>query len=450
MRIASTSTIFSALAALAALPFQTASAEPMDFDIGGYFTQSIQLVDAANRDGNNIEDEVFAQDAKIHFKGKTTLPNGSELGFRVELEAASEEDQIDEHYLYLKGDWGKLIFGAENGVGHLMQVRAPRFVPGLKMFDNPVTDDVFEKAYDLLLDDLDGEDNVSIIDDAHMSTKLEHISGDANKLTFMTPRVGGLQLGVSYAPNNENTGGGQNNAGHTRGSAPTDGQATQEDIIELGVSFKGMTRGFGYKFSYTTVEGATVTSADVKPTSTSTGLALQYGNWVIGGNMSEYEHLHEVNPDDYSQSEKIETVNYALKYKMGDSYFGIGMTESDEVRYEPRLASYISDFGDDDEEGGRGDDADTRTTPNGLGHRPKTSYEEMMIGGGTKLTEGVSIGYYYTKTEASHETVTSVPTVTQADTASDPQVVGSVSGEWDMETKDDEVSAFGITLNLRF
>jgi hypothetical protein len=167
--------------ALLALPFHAASAEPMDITIGGYFTQTVQFLDAPNREAIEIEDEPFAQDAEIHFKGKTNLANGSEIGFRVELEAAKSDDQIDEHYLYLKGDWGKSILGAENGVGHLMQVRPLRFVPGLKMFDNSVTEDAFEKAYDVLLDN-NGvnsnkvpEDDVSIIDDAHMSTKLEHI-----------------------------------------------------------------------------------------------------------------------------------------------------------------------------------------------------------------------------------------------------------------------------------
>lgn len=271
MKIASKSTILSAFVALLALPFHAASAEPMDFTIGGYFTQSVQLVDIDDFNGDSFEDEVLAQDAEIHFKGKTTLENGTELGLRVELEASESSDQIDEHYLYLKGDWGKLILGAENGIGHLMQVRAPRFVPGLKMFDNSITDDVFEDAYDAHLAE-------NAIEDAHMSTKLEHISGDAHKLSYLTPRVGGLQLGVSFAPNNANAGGGENNAGSSDASK-------QEDIIELGVSFKGMTRGIGYKFSYTAVEGDTVTPDRPKPESISTGFALQYGDWVFGGNI---------------------------------------------------------------------------------------------------------------------------------------------------------------------
>ncbi|MGC6535255.1 MAG: porin, partial [Parvibaculales bacterium] len=177
-----------------ALPLTAAQAMPIvGLSVGGQFTQSVNIVDADNgrdNDGRTItvEDEVLAQNAEIHFKGKTTLPSGTEFGFRVELEAESATDQIDEHYLCVKGDFGKLILGAENGVGHLMQVRAPRFVPGLKAYDNSLTDAAIEKAYDIVLES-------NAIEDAHMSTKLEHISGDANKLSYMTPRVGGLQLG---------------------------------------------------------------------------------------------------------------------------------------------------------------------------------------------------------------------------------------------------------------
>lgn len=373
MKIASIISMSAAAALIAVAP---ASAEPMDFTIGGYFTQSVQLVDIDDHEGMTFEDEVFAQDGEIHFKGKTKLKNGTELGLRVELEASESSDQIDEHYLYLKGDWGKLILGAENGIGHLMQVRAPRFVPGLKMFDNSTTDDIYESAYDEHLDD-------NAIEDAHMSTKLEHISGDANKLSYMTPRVGGLQLGVSYAPNNAKPYGGENNAGASA-------DATQEDIIELGVSYKGMVRGVGYKFSYTAVEGDTVTPDRPKPESISTGLALSYGDWVFGGNISEYKDLHEVDDTKYADSEGIETTNYALKYKLSKtSYVGVGFTEGEETH---------------------DDNTDTRT-----------EYEETMIGGGRKLTDGASLGYYFTKTEASH--------------------TGSEAAE---------VSALGITLNLRF
>ena len=460
MKIASIISMSAAAALIAVAP---ASAEPMAFTIGGYFTQSVQLVDIDDHNNMTFEDEVLAQNAEIHFKGKTKLNNGTELGIRIELEASESSDQIDEHYLYLKGDWGKLILGAENGIGHLMQVRAPRFVPGLKMFDNSVTDDVYESAYDVHLAE-------NAIEDAHMSTKLEHISGDANKLSYMTPRVGGLQLGVSYAPNNADHGGGENNAG-----ASTD--AAQEDIIELGVSYKGMARGVGYKFSYAAVEGDTVRPGRPKPESISTGLALSYGDWVFGGNISEYKDLHEVYDDPDADdttpyavdrsvtvaeddvewagsNQSVETSSYALRYNMGDSYIGIGFTEGEESRtISGSSEAARGDLGDDGEFGGRDDDADSSISES-FSNNLKTSYEEMMIGYGTRLTEGVSLGFYYTKSEAEHESMSvSGGRVTEAEevTGDDNDTPSSITDFAMSKSKADaEVSALGITLNLRF
>ena len=459
MKIASILSLSAAAALIAAAP---ASAEPMDFTIGGYFTQSVQLVDIDDHDDMTFEDEVLAQNAEIHFKGKTQLNNGTELGFRVELEASESDDQIDEHYLYLKGDWGKLILGAENGIGHLMQVRAPRFVPGLKMFDNSMTDDIYESAYDEHLDN-------NAIEDAHMSTKLEHISGDANKLSYMTPRVGGLQIGVSFAPNNANPYGGENNAGAST-------EANQEDIIELGVSYKGMARGVGYKFSYTTVEGDTVTPDRPKPQSTSTGLALSYGDWVLGGNISEYEDLHEVYiapeadgitpyavdrsvtvaEDDVEwggSNQSIETSSYALKYKMGDSYIGFGITEGEETRtISGSIEAARGDLGDDNEFDGTGVNADSSINE-AFSSNLRTSYEEMMVGYGTKLSEGVSLGLYYAMSEGEHESMSVsggvVTPAEEVDAADDTP--SSISDFVSSKSKEDtEVSALGVTLHLRF
>jgi predicted porin len=463
MKIVSIFTIGAATALCAISP---ALANPMDFTVGGYFTQSVQLVDIDDCDGQSFEDEVLAQDAEIHFKGKTMLNNGTELGIRVELEASESDDQIDEHYLYLKGDWGKLILGAENGIGHLMQVRAPRFVPGLKMFDNSITEDVYESAYD-------GHLEVNAIEDAHMSTKLEHISGDANKLSYLTPLVGGLQLGASFAPNNANRAGGENNAGASTAS-------TQEDIVELGVSYKGTMRGVGYKFSYTGVEGDTETPNRKKPKSTSTGLALSYGDWVFGGNMSEYEDISEVYEDseaddatpylinrsvtttdeddiDWSDSsQSIETSNYALKYKMGDSHIGIGFTESEENR--PIIGISIAEggtLGSDNEIGGTTSSTRDGPTSKSFTGRLKTSYEEMMIGYGTKLSPAVSLGLYYSISEAEHETLAvsggiATDAIAVPGGNDTPGMVTDFGSPDKTKLDASEVSSLGITLNLLF
>ena len=436
---------FSGLAALfvtsALLPAQ---AEPPKISVGGYFTQSINLVDADHRPDNetdDVEDEVLAQNAEIHFKGSTKLRSGTEIGFRVELEAESpgeDGDQIDEHYLYLKGDFGKLIMGAENGVGHLMQVRAPRFVPGLKFFDNSLTEDAIEKAYDLSLDADDA------IEDAHMSTKLEHISGDANKLSYMTPRVGGLQLGLSFTPNNEDKNGGENNAVDVS-------EGKQTDIVEMAMQYSGRRGGVSYKLGYSTVEGETEGTGmenEMDPKSSSVGLQVNFGKYQFGGNQSKYENLDTVD-DKYTDSETVETVSYGLKYKLNNrTHLGIGFTDGEET-HRPFSSTYVSGLGDDDEIGGTSGNTDETSTLTSMS--AKTSYEEMTIGGGTKLGDGVFLGLYYTMSEAKHQTISggAVTAPVAVGDDDDPDTVGSVT-PFEVADTDAEVSMLGMTLTLKF
>jgi outer membrane protein OmpU len=339
-------------------PAMAQDKSPIDLQLGGYFIQSVNLVDVDKEGTSSFEDEGLAQSGEIYFEAKTILPEGTEIGVRIELEAeGASDDLIDEHYLYIKADWGKVILGAENGVGHLMQVRAPRFAPGLKMFDNSITETIIEEAYDLQFD------AVNVIQDAHMSTKLEHISGDANKFSYLSPKVGGLQLAASFTPNNRDRNGGENNVATSERSQ---GNAIQEDIIELAMRYTGSYQGVGYRLSYSDVSSDALNSA-IDPQSTSTGLQVTWSDWVFGANLSKYDNLGELPEEQYLNSESIETLNYALKYKRGDSYWGLGFTESEES--ETNVAGNV------------------------------TEYEEIMIGGGRKIAAGVEFGYYYQITE---------------------------------------------------
>lgn len=324
------------------------------FKVGGYFTQSVSLVDIDDRPGFTLEDEVLTQNAEFHVAAQKTLDNGLRIGAHIQLEGATESDQIDEHYVSLRADWGQILLGAENGVGHLMQVRAPSFVPGLKMYDNSLTDEGIERAYDALLGD--GDDNTpKVINDAHMSTKLEQISGDANKVSLITPKVGGAQFGLSFAPNNKNRGGSVDNL-----VALGTNELVQDDIIEMAVSYSGRVGGVKYKFGYSSVGGTTLGST-FDPESNSTGVRVGWGDYVVGANVSIYENLDQVDAAAYAGS-KIETQNISLRKRNGSSQIGLGWTTGDEnERNGDRL----------------------------------TEYEEWMVGGGRKIGEGVQLGYYY-------------------------------------------------------
>ena len=103
------------------------------------------------------------------------------------------------------------------------------------------------------------------------------------------------------------------------------------------------------------------------PESYGYGVQIAYDNYVFGANQTTYENLGAIAGNSVCRRRiEIETTNIAAAYKIGATKFGIGFTDSEE----------------------------THACVN-------VDYEELMIGGSTKLADGVSIGYYYQDTEAS-------------------------------------------------
>jgi hypothetical protein len=111
-------------------------------------------------------------------------------------------------------------------LGH---VGTQRFVPGLSSHDNELTDNIYFNTFNSVI----GDDTVTY---AHISTAPKLISGDANKVSYFTPRIVGLQFGGSFAPNNENANGSESNSGSIN---------KQEDIFEMSLSYKGKTEKSG-------------------------------------------------------------------------------------------------------------------------------------------------------------------------------------------------------------
>jgi predicted porin len=121
------------------------------------------------------------------------------FGVNVQLEANTDSgDQIDESFMYVSSPtMGRLILGDENNAGYLTHVTAP---------DGGVSLD----SGDLLNIEAFVIPVVSVFDTAVGTTYLRFFDNDSGKMTYLTPRFGGFQLGASYIPNYE--GGGDDNS----------------------------------------------------------------------------------------------------------------------------------------------------------------------------------------------------------------------------------------------
>jgi outer membrane protein OmpU len=344
------------------------AANPMRVSLGGYFSQSIAIVDVDDTERWNIEDESLDQNAEIYFKGKAMLNNGTEVGLRVELEASDQDDQIDEHYVYLKGSWGKVIMGAENGVAHLAHIGTPRFVPGLSSFDNELSDTIILNSLNQLSDTNSTDGVVPMnLTLANITTSPKYISGDANKLSYFTPKVSGFQAGVSFAPNNENLNGGDTNLLHV---------TKQEDIFEYSVSYDGnFSDDWDYEVSYTKVQANSATS-NIDPESESLAFGLTYENWVFGVSQTVSDNLDQVDALAYAGSQELTARNTVIGYRTDKYSLGVSILQSDE------------------------DASDGQT---------QTEFEDVTFGGGIKLAEGVGVGFYFTQAEISKPPLSPVP-----------------------------------------
>src|SRR5688572_32868104 len=85
-------------------------------DLGGYFKGYAAYSD---QDTADLRDFDIRRKSEIFFEGETTLENGLTVGFHSSLfqeNNADEDDfnQLEESYLYMSGNWGRVNLGREN------------------------------------------------------------------------------------------------------------------------------------------------------------------------------------------------------------------------------------------------------------------------------------------------------------------------------------------------
>lgn len=152
---------------------------------------------------------------ELQFLMSTVLDNGMEVGGRVELENVTAGDQIDETYIYVEGGFGQVKFGADDAAPDLSRFSAPWF--GLQGVDGP---------------------NWRHINTTNVRTGTGiSFTGDANKITYFTPRFSGFQFGISYTPDGNNGGGGG-------GGAKRDRNTGIHDVASVGATFARDLGGF--------------------------------------------------------------------------------------------------------------------------------------------------------------------------------------------------------------
>lgn len=169
--------------------FAHAQESALTLGISGSLKTYAVAVEQDERGPNGARDFDILRDSEVHFKGKAKLANGMTVGGAIEtLVDDGDSFGIDESYIYVSDDWGKINFGMEDGVPYLLQVEAPSAdddVDGVRQHIQPINFGVATGSVT----------NPNIrMDYAHKT------SGKADKISYISPKFGGFQAGVSYAP----------------------------------------------------------------------------------------------------------------------------------------------------------------------------------------------------------------------------------------------------------
>lgn len=189
-------------------------AQPLAATVGGYFTQFVKFQDPGNAQaGSTDRGMAFSSDAEIWFNIRGVLDNGTVIGGRVELEAATYQDQVDERYLFIeKADVGRIELGSTDRVTGKMLYFAPNSLPG---HSSTVHSEYTSAA------------NTPLMWFANSGHDNEGINVYTASNRYFGSKAGkGLQLGFSYVPDGcqdfqvlsnacGSTFGGRSNAGQT-------------------------------------------------------------------------------------------------------------------------------------------------------------------------------------------------------------------------------------------
>ena len=269
--LTTTALVSGAVVGAAATPSE--AADPISLSLGGYY--QVFVVGRAQEDVNGKEQQHpvdVQQEGEVWFTGETTLDNGIRVGVNIQLEAENSADQIDEHFVYFVGDFGRINAGAENSAAYLMQYSAPSGAVGLGV--NSPNHALFEEPT------ANNAPTASFV----------NTTSDANKLTYFTPRFApGFQFGFSYTPDISEV----SRGGGASVQSNYDSGVVVDNLFSFGVNFVRTVGGIdvawaggfegGFQEERGNAAGEGVDRSDDWGYAASTGFNLGIGGFTVGG-----------------------------------------------------------------------------------------------------------------------------------------------------------------------
>jgi predicted porin len=161
-----------------------AQTKPLQLQVGGYSERWMGFAGTDVQGGPSAVDFDVQEDSEIHFKGSVQVDNGLTFGVNVQLEGQVQGDLIDESYIFVRGSFGEILLGDENGAAYAMSYGPVSHGTGLESGDLANWAPAGAASFEL-----------------HTTNgNFARRDNDSTKIRYISPRFSGFQFGASYAP----------------------------------------------------------------------------------------------------------------------------------------------------------------------------------------------------------------------------------------------------------
>ncbi len=274
-----------ATTALVAAGFATtATAAEWSTNVTGYYFLGLGASDNSNADGIGV-----LRDGEAHVRAKLVADNGITFQARIELEAFTSGDQIDENYGTISGSFGTILIGANDSAAynnHVGTIYAPGarigYYDSFRLFGGAGTNGTFSDP---------------------------GVANDDIAIHYTSPSLSGFKVYGSYHPDAATDGGNDsNNPVFENGDYWTAGASYNGNFGDVGF---GLSAGYTDDFGGTdtiniganvSASGFTVAGtynvddpagANNKADTVAVGAQYSTGPWTIGGGYRDHEGLGE-------------------------------------------------------------------------------------------------------------------------------------------------------------
>ena len=250
--------------------------------ISGGFEQGIGIQSQDGMDDKVVQD----QDSEVHFTASMKLDNGITVSGQTRVEAdadSNNKDRIDESFIDVTGSFGKIRLGATDSAS-------------------------YEMVYGYMGHAGSGAGHLNLAFDGglagvgnHAGRGLPRIPNDDPTIVYFTPRISGLQAGVSYVQSNA--------AGDL------------EDIVSTAVNYNGKfgDAGVGAAVGYIAADGGT---GGHDTTVLSGGIKVTFGGFTAAAGMVRNTMDNNMADEDHSYTD------VGVRYKFGKNAVRVGYLQN--------------------------------------------------------------------------------------------------------------------------